>query len=592
RAKGGVGLFVIGCTSPKPGSGWLENLDDSVIPRYQACVDAGHRHGTPIIAQLCHPGFYPLPGVPLTQPLPSVEPTQPRYRPHENRRELSKDELQDMIACFGDAAGRAAEGGVDGVELHSHEWFLHSQMLNSQWNTRTDEYGGPIQNRIRFMIETLQAMRKAVGPDLVVGVRLKADDMEQAGSDPTDYRYVIRRLEEEKLVDYVLLTGGDARLHHGPMARPDGEWIPIVSDLKKGTTLPIMHAGSITTPEMAEEALASGAMDVVVMTKSHIAEPHFVKKVFEGRLDDIRYCTRCLQSCHGTMDRMTCVYNPLTSRELAWSSLPTLIRKKKIVIVGAGPAGMEAAIAAASRGHEVVVLEKSDRIGGQVLVGAQSPTRKLWGRIAEFYQRQAAKGLFEVSTGVNATLQSILGESPDAVIVATGSKPLRLLSAGINHEILTVHEALAGQIDREKSVVILDREGFMRPIVVADRLSALGAKVHFVTPFPRLSPSAEGWTMDELVRQFKSRGMEFHVGCDLAEWHCDGSVVLRDVMRADKILVPNVGAVVAAIGSSPVNDLAIELRGKVPELHVIGDANNPATVEFAAYQGMRIGREI
>ncbi len=588
RARGGVGLFVIGCTSPKPGSGWLENLSDDVIPRYQMCADAGHRHGVPIMAQLCHPGFYPLPGVPLTLPVPSAKSTQPVYRALNKRHVPSIDELQDMIACFGAAAGRAAAGGVDGVELHSHEWFLHSQMLNPMWNERTDEYGGSLENRMRFMIETLQAMRAAVGPDLVVGVRLKADDMDQRGSEPTDYAKVIRKLEEDKLVDYVLLTGGDARLHHGPMARPDGEWIPLVSALRQGTKLPVMHAGRITTAEMAEEAVASGAMDIVVMTKSHIADGQFARKVFEGRLEDIRYCTRCLQGCHHAMHRMTCVYNPLTSREYEWSELPPLEKRKRVVVVGAGPAGMEAALTAATRGHEVIVLERSTSIGGQVRIGSESPTRGMWMRIAEFYERQAAKGLFEVRLGEEATLESILSLEPDAVIVATGSRPDRLYVHG--KEALTVHEALDGAADSAKTVLVLDREGFMRPIVVADRLSGLGAKVHFVTPFPSLSPQAELWTRDELYRRFLHRGMEFYPGHDIAYWNDEA--VIRDVQRGTETSLGPIDAVVGAAGSIAVDVLAVALRDLVTEVHVIGDANKPATVEAATYQGMRLGREI
>ncbi len=586
RAKGGVGLFVIGCTSPKPGSGWLENISDDVIPHYRKCVDAGHRHGTPIIAQLCHPGYAPLPGVPLTLPVPAAASNQPAYRYASKRHVPSIDELQDMVACFGQAAKRAAEGGVDGVELHSHEWFLHSQMLNPMWNERTDEYGGSLDNRMRFMLETLRAMRREAGSELVVGVRLKADDMEQRGDTPTDYTKVIRTLEEEQLVDYVLLTGGDARFHHGPMARPDGEWIPLVSSLRQGTKLPVMHAGRITTAEMAEEAVASGSMDVVVMTKTHIADPHFVKKVFEGRLEDIRYCTRCLQGCHHAMHRMTCVYNPLTSRELEWSDLPPLSQKKRIIVVGAGPAGMEAALTAAKRGHEVIVLEKSQQIGGQVRVGTQSPTRALWLRIAEFYERQAGKGLFEVRRGVDANPEAILALNPDAVIVATGSSPDRLKIEGS----LTVHEALEGVADGAKTVVIVDHEGFMRPLVVADRLSALDAKVHFVTPLLTFAPHCEHWTRDELLRRFLERGVEIYPGFDLAFW--SGNAVIRDVQSGQEQDLGGVDAVVGAVGSFANDALAAKLRGRVKELHVIGDANKPANVEAATYQGMRLGREI
>jgi 2,4-dienoyl-CoA reductase-like NADH-dependent reductase (Old Yellow Enzyme family) len=168
RARGGVGLFVIGCTSPKSGSGWLENVDDRVIPRYRMMVEAGHRHGVPVFAQLAHPGFEPLPGVPLVQGRPTAPSTQPVYRGPE-RHSPSIAELHDLVASFGAAAARAAAGGADGLELHSHEWFLHSQMLNPMWNTREDEYGGPLENRMRFMIETLQQMRAAIGPDLVLG---------------------------------------------------------------------------------------------------------------------------------------------------------------------------------------------------------------------------------------------------------------------------------------------------------------------------------------------------------------------------------------------------------------------------------------
>jgi len=609
RAKGGVGLFVIGCTSPKPGSGWLENVSDAVIPRYQLCVDAAHRHGTPLVAQLCHPGLWPSRGIPLTLPVPSAKGIQPVPRHPAGKKEYTTAELEDMVESFGIAAGRCAAGGVDGVELHSHEWFLHSSILNPMWNVRTDKYGGSLENRMRFMVETLTAMRNAVGPDLVVGVRLKADDMEQRGNDADEMAKVIASLEAQKLVDYVLLTGGDARLHHGPMPRAENEWLPIVAEHKAKTTLPIFHAGRIMTAESAERALAEGAMDVVVMTKAHIAEPHFVKKVFENRMEDIRYCTRCLQGCHGKMELMSCVYNPLTSRELEWASTPAASVKKKIVIVGGGPAGCEAALTAAGRGHDVIVLERGTELGGQVLTGASSPTRKPWRNIAEFYQRQAAKGVFQVRLQTEATAETVLAEDPDAVIIATGSTPNRFCTG--SRTTTTVHEAIEGALDHAKRVLILDREGFMRPWVVADRLTALGIEVIFVTPLLKLSPQAEGWTLDELLRTVggytvegkdasvpnpahpeKRPPMTFHVGFEVGAWTEDNTVILRDVQRGTEITVSDIDGIVAAVGSSPVNDLADNLRGKVAELHVIGDAVAPASVENATYQGARLGREI
>lgn len=591
RAKGGVGLFVIGATSPKPGSGWMESLSDAIIPRYRKLVEAGHRHGTPVFAQLCHPGFGPRPGPPIIKGAPSAERTQPAYRGPE-RHVPSIEELHDLIESFASAARRAAEGGVDGLELHSHESFLHAQMLNPLWNTRADEYGGSLENRMRFLVETLQAMRAAIGPDLPLGVRLKADDIEQRGMDSGEYRKVVQRLEVERLVDYVNFTGGDGRFHHGPSPRPEGEWLPLVKELRAATNLIVMHAGRITTPEMAEEAVREGVCDVVCMTKTHIADPHFTRKVFENRLEDIRFCTRCLQSCHGKMYDMTCVYNPLTSREHAWSELPPAAKRRRVVIIGAGPAGMEAALTAAQRGHEVIVLEKSARVGGQIWTAAGSPLRRPFARIAEFYERQAQKGLFRVRLETEGTPHRILELNPDAVVIATGSRPNRadLPNAAMQDRILTVHEVIEGRADDTQRVVVLDREGFNRPWVAADYLSARGVRVDFVTPFLHVGPSVEGMMLDEMVTHLLERGVRFWPGHELAEWEESGRVRLRNVQTAEEQVLGAADAVVGAVGSKPLNDLARALRGHVPELHVIGDANTPQTCEQATYQGARVGR--
>ena len=534
RAKGGVGLFVIGCTSPEPGSGWLENLDVAIIPRYRALVEAGHRHGAAVFAQLCHPGFGPLPGTPLTEPVPTASPIQPlAYRSRRSYPTPSTEDLQRLVASFGAAAGRAAEGGVDGLEVHSHEWFLHSQLINPLWNTRTDRYGGSLENRMRFLLETLQAMREAIGPEMPLGVRLKLDDMLQRGNSPEEYRTVAQRLEASGLVDYINFTGGDGRMHHGPMARPEGEWLPLVKEMRSATKLTLMHAGRIATPEMAEAALQDGIVDLVCMTKTHIADPHFTRKVHENRLGDIRYCTRCLQSCHGKMDLMTCVYNPLTSREATWSEMLPAVIKKRVVIVGAGPAGMEAALTAAQRGHSVIVLEKEERVGGQIWAGAASPLRQNWARIAEFYTRQSLTGAFEVRLGEAATVQSILALSPDAVVLATGSQPNRLAVPG-GPAALTVQEVVAGAADHRRGVIVLDREGFNRAIVMVDYLSSRGIAVEYVTPLLQMAPLVESWTRDELFAQFRERGVRFRPGFEVVDWASPTAVRVRSVQTGGR----------------------------------------------------------
>jgi 2,4-dienoyl-CoA reductase-like NADH-dependent reductase (Old Yellow Enzyme family)/thioredoxin reductase len=587
RAKGGIGLFVIGATTPTPYAGWLENVNDAIIPRYQALAQAGHRHGTAVFAQLIHPGFRPLPGPPIIANPPAAQGTQPQFR-EKDRSEPTVQELHELVSAFGAAAARAAQGGVDGLELHSHESFLHAQMLNPLWNHRTDQYGGPLENRMRFMVETLRAMR-AAAPHLPLGVRLKLDDMAQRGMTFEEYKEALRGLEAGGLVDYVNFTGGDGRFHHGPMPRPEGEWLPMVAQMRQATKLPLMHAGRIATPEMAEEALAKGWLDLVCMTKSHICDPHFTRKVRENRLEDIRFCTRCLQSCHGKMDLMTCVYNPVTSRETTWATLPPAQRKRRVVVVGAGPAGMEAALTAAQRGHEVIVLERESRVGGQVWVGAGSPLRRNWARIAEFYTRQSQKGLFDVRLHTEAKADSVLRLHPDVVVVATGSVPIALQIAG-GPAACTVHDVIAGRLDGAKRVVVFDREGFNRPLVAADYLSSRGIQVDFVALHLTVSGSVEGMMREEMLTRLAERGVTFTPGQTVAQWDRPRTLRVRSVVTSEERIIENVDAVVAAVGSTPVAGLAVALRGSVPALHVIGDANAPQTVEEATYQGARIGR--
>ncbi|HZP84363.1 MAG TPA: FAD-dependent oxidoreductase [Chthonomonadaceae bacterium] len=589
RAKGGIGLFVIGATVPERGHNCLVNVDDRIIPRYRALAEAGHRHGAAVFAQLFHPGYFPLPGPPITDDVPTAPKIHP-VREEGPRHEMSVEEIRQMVAAFGAAAGRAAAGGVDGVELHAHEFFLHAQFLNQHWNTRTDEYGGSLENRMRFVVETLQAMRAAIGPDMALGVRLKADDVAQRGMGPDEYRELAQRIEALGLVDYISLTAGDGRFHHGPMPRPEGEWLPLVKELRAVTRLPVMHAGRISTPEMAERALAEGAVDVVCMTKTHIADPHFTRKVFEGRLDDIRYCTRCMQGCHGRAFALSCVYNPVTSREATWAELQPAAKRRRVVVVGAGPAGMECALTAALRGHEVLVLEKADRVGGQVWLGASSPLRKPWARIAEFYQRQSRKGLFEVRLNTEATVESVLALKPEVVVIATGSVPTRLDVAGDGPSALTVHEVLNGAADGAKHVVLFDLEAFSRPLVAADYLSARGISLDFVTSLLTVGSSMDRYMLDELLANLKERGVRFWPGQEIAGWDDATHLRLRDVQTAEEQVLEGVDAVVGTVGSKSVATLAPALRKAVPELYVIGDANLPQTVQHATYQGGRIGR--
>ena len=590
RAKGGIGLFVIGATGPtyEAGPDWIQNTSEAIIPRYRMLVEAGHRHGTKVFAQLIHTGD-PLPAPAAARiRLGMQADVVPRTRQRPRCPDRSAADLRALAGSFGEAAARARAGGVDGLELHAHEGNMHAQFLSPIWNRRSDDYGGPLVNRMRFVVETLQEMRSAIGADMPLGIRLKAHDLETGGMTTEDYVALIARLGSMGLVDFISLTAGDGGLHHGPLPRPDGEWLPLVLQIRRSTSLPIMHAGRITTPEMAEEALTGGMLDIVCMTKSHIADPHFARKVQEGRLEEIRYCTRCLQSCIGDTEQMGCVYNPVTGRERSWAALKPAQQKKRVVIVGAGPAGMEAALVAHARGHEVIAFEKSGQVGGQVLLAAASPMRRMFIRIAEFYQRQAQKGAFEIRLSTPATTASIASMEPDAVVVATGCRPRAAQVPG-GRETWTVPDALNRNLNGIEKLLVVDRTGTMHALMLSDYLSALGLEVDYITPAARAASAVDGMTREEMLGRLQERGVRFSVEEELVYWD-EQCALIRHSRFVEERALPGVDAVVISAGAEPVNGLALELRGVVPEVYTIGDANTPRTVQEATLQGGLAGR--
>ena len=247
--------------------------------------------------------------------------------------------------------------------------------------------------------------------------------MHPDGYDEQDCVRLIELLKAKRLIDYVSLTVGGAVHHTGSMYMPEAAQLKRVARVRRAIDLPVFHAGGIVTPEVAEAALAEGCLDVVGVTKGHFADPHFVNKLRDGRREEIRLCIRCQFCCDGGEGPVGCIYNPVTGREKDWATPAPAPVRRRVVIAGAGPAGMEAAITASERGHDVIVLEKEDRVGGQIHLAAAAPLRRGFSTIAEFYQRQAARGRFEVQLGVEATHDNILELHPDAVILATGSGP-------------------------------------------------------------------------------------------------------------------------------------------------------------------------
>jgi 2,4-dienoyl-CoA reductase-like NADH-dependent reductase (Old Yellow Enzyme family) len=599
RARGGIGLVTIGATTVSEGDhpSYFQNLDSRFVDSYRTLATAVHRHGAKIIAQFCPRGpnvrywelGEPMPSPPRAASLPASNPTVIDAAAHVASWRV--EALQHLVACHGQAAARARAGGVDGVELHAHQHHLHAQFLSPVSNRRTDAYGGSPENRARFLVESLRAMRRAVGSDFVVGVRMKADELHADGFGEADAVAIANWLTEERLIDYLSLTVGVREAHTGAMHRPDGEYLPAAGRVRARVAVPVLFSGRITEPYMAEQALADGQVDLVAMTKAHFADAHFANKVRQGRLDDVRYCVRCQYCCDGGEDSVACIYNPVTKREREWAELRPAPVRRRVVVVGAGPAGMEAALTAAGRGHEVVVLERAARVGGQVWLAGATPTRHKMSEVARFYERQARKGLIDLRLGVAAGRDDVLALRPDAVIVATGSRPLRVDVPGVAPErLFTVEDALGGRADGARSVLVVDRDGHAPALVAADHLNGRGARVAFVAAMEQvaLHMGAEGGAVYEQLRQ---RGVSFAAGLDLVGGR-DGRLRLRDLYSGAEEERPAADAIVVAAGATPVGDLAGEIAGLVPSLHVIGAAGGARFIVEATVEGARVGRQV
>ncbi|MCY3802682.1 MAG: FAD-dependent oxidoreductase [Chloroflexi bacterium] len=595
RAKGGAALVGVGATVVRPGDhpGYYQNLDDSFILQYKKVADAVHRYGAKVIAQFCPRGpdiRYQEVGEPFPRPAaagPLASAPYPGVSADWHVSTYSVEDLQETAYCTGLAATRAKAGGADAVEIHAHEHHLHAQFLSPVVNKRSDGYGGSFNNRCRFLIHTLREMRGAVGQDFVVGLRMLARDLHPDGWVEDDSVRLIQMVTSEGLIDYVSLTAGVRWMHIGPMYQPDGEFLDRVGYIREQIDVPVIHAGRLTNPHLAESAIASGKVDLVGMVKGHIADPHFANKVQSGRLDEIRYCIRCLY-CFD-MEGAKCIYNPLTGRELEWGPLKNAASSKRVVIVGGGPAGIEAAMAAAERGHEVMVLEKRDRVGGEVWLAGAAPLRKKYLEIAEFYDKRARAAEFDLRLGTDATAENVMELRPDVVIVASGSRAIRPVVPGADGSVLSAPDVLHGAADEARSVLVVDREGRAPAFVAADYLSSKGVQVEFVAATPTVGQEMGELDLAGLYTRLENKGVSFQAGLDLLRLDGD-EAIFGDILSGREVTLGPFDAVVLAAGSEPVNDLGAALEGRIDEVHVVGAANESLSIMDATVDGARVGR--
>lgn len=523
---------------------------------------------------------------------------------------MNRAEIDGMIGAIRQTAAHMREAGFDGIMLHGSHAALIEQFLSPYFNERTDEYGGSLENRLRFVCEALQAARDGGGADFAVGMRFNCDEQIAGGYGVDTAREVVRTLCERGLLDYIDLDVGlePQQFHHG---MPTGferkqYYRPFVEQVREAAgNVPVLSVlGNITDMADAEAAIAAGVCDVVGSARQLIAEPRFVQNAREGKEALGRICIACNWcTAAGGDGAQGCSINPASYRERVWGtgSFAPAATRSKVVIAGGGPGGMEAARVAALKGHEVVLFEARRRLGGALALWADLPGREHYGTAIGWWVRELDRLGVEVRLGAEASAGEVLTLAPDAVIVATGARYSKggrsiTLDADIpGHDLPFVHrpeDILLGGARPAGRVFIIDSEGYHTGTGIAEMLAGAGAEVHFVTAgyTPLSGRNTDNWEERYIVRRLKENGVRLRPTTWL-RGIAQGEVTLYDIHTEEESREP-ADAVILSTAREPVDALARALEGRVPQLFTIGDAMSARMLAAATYEGQKFARAI
>jgi len=601
RAAGGVGLIITEEHSTHP-TDWpyeklIHGFNPKVLDGYRRITDAVHRYRTPIFAQINHNGgqassMYSR--LPVWAPSPVADPL---FR--EVPKAVSAAEIAEIVAGYADVAARCAEGGFDGIELQCSHSSIVRGFLSPATNRRTDAYGGPLRNRARLLLEIVDAVRGAIGSGLALGVRICGDELIEGGTTIDEAVEIARMVEETGQVDYINTSIGVATaslfMIEASMHIPPGYAMFIPSAIRKAVDLPVVGVGRFKDPLQAERALDEGHCDLVGVVRGQIADADFVAKARSGNTDDVRLCLSCNQECVGRMGLnrwLGCIENPRTGREAQGVGEVRLSSKPKdVLVVGAGPAGLQAALAAARNGHRVTVLERSEQPGGQVRLAASVPNRAEFGDLVRNQVHECRRTGVEVLYGIDVDADEVARRSPDVVVVATGSRPSRPWWAADATNVCDVRDVLDGSAVPSGGVLLVDEIGFHQATSVAELLADRGCSVEVVTPGMVVGQDLgvtldmENWWMRAdakgIVQSTELVPMSFADGVLSLQHHPTGSMVER---RPDWV--------VCAVPPTPAEELYLELRDRGLEVQRVGDCVAPRRAHAAVVDGERIGASI
>lgn len=586
RARGGVGLIVTEVTTVEPTYTYLPGdmsiYDDSYIPGWKKLVDAVHKYDTKILSQLFHPAYmaFPVPGTPQLIAPSNVGPYYAKSAP----RAVTVEELHVLVRQFGEAALRFKKAGGDGVEIQcAHAHGLLGGFLTPLYNKRTDEYGGDINGRLRLTLEVIREVRKQCGDDFIIDVRISGDEYSEGGLTLNDMIYVSKQLEKEG-VDFLHVSGGNTIKRGSSMPAPGTSPAPHAhasEEIRKHVHIPVATVARINEPWVAEELIADGKADICMIGRANLCDSEFANKAREGRTDDIRPCIGCGRCLTGIMfgNPIACTVNP----SVETNDIDEADVKKKVLVIGGGPAGMEAAYVAKKRGHEVVLCEKENELGGLLRLAAVPISKQELCKVIKFMARRLDNEGIDVRTGCEVTPQMLEDEFKDyEIICSTGAKPKEIEVFKQFKQTMTADDILSGRKFPGRKIVILgggsvgcETADYLAPLV--NDLFPANRDVTVIEMTGSLMTGEGGAAKSRLTQRLMSKGVKLLLNAQVKK--VDESTITYE-QDGEEHTIKDADTLVFAVGYTPT-------KVEYENAHYIGDCGKVGNLKDAisgAYQ--------
>ena len=595
RAKGGVGLIVTEVTTVEPVYTYLPGdmsiYDDSFIPGWKKLVDAVHQYDAKILSQLFHPAYmaFPIPGTPQLIAPSNVGPYYAKSAP----RAVTVEELHVIVQQFGEAARRVQIAGGDGVEIQcAHAHGLLGGFLTPLYNKRTDEYGGDINGRLRLTLEVIAKIRELCGEDFIIDVRISGDEYSEGGLTLNDMIYVSKQLEKAG-VDFIHVSGGNTIKRGSSMPAPGTSPAPHAhasEEIRKHVNIPVSTVARINEPWVAEELIANGKTDICMIGRPNLCDSEFANKAAAGKTDDIRPCIGCGRCLTGIMmgKVIGCTVNPSVESD----EIKEAEEKKKVLVIGGGPAGMEAAFVAKKRGHEVVLCEKSGELGGLLRLAAVPIAKQELCKVIKFMARRLEHEGVEVRMNCEVTPEMLANEFKEyEVICSTGAVPKEIAPFKVFKQTMTADDVLSGKEYPGRKIVILgggsvgcETADYLAPLI--NDLFPANRDITVIEMTSSLMPGEGGAAKSQLTQRLMRKGVKIELNAQVTK--VDETTITYE-KDGKEYQITDADTLVFAVGYAPnkVENEAVEDR-----IHFIGDCNQVGNLKDAIQAANQLAKEI